>query len=149
MSSLFWYLASIKTQNTLLTFAATEFCNCSSAFASFFCSNSMGSFNLNLVYIQLFTQCIFKQFFCVVPRSFFIFWYRRDLSSKFRSFSFNSLCTCCMYSTCVIRSSFWSFFKSSPRICCHQCLDTSVDFVLTRLRLLRLFFFSFSFISMM
>ena len=56
----FSVLAPCFIQNTLLVFVATDVCNYSSVFTYFFCFNSMSSFNLNLLYTQLFTQCILK-----------------------------------------------------------------------------------------
>ena len=80
-------IATVALEKSLWTkcLLATEFWSDSSDFTSLFCSNSVGTFNLNLVCTQLFTQYIFQQFFCVTPRFFLVFSYSvctKNISSK-------------------------------------------------------------------
>ena len=78
----FSLLADGFIQKMLLTFVVTEFCKQSSAFTCFFRSNWTGSFNLNLVYTQLFMPCILSNP-CVVLRLLLVFCY--SIYTKFAS----------------------------------------------------------------
>ena len=119
----------------------------------------MGSFNINLVFIQLFTQYIYiyaisnssvssqdSSSYSGIPSIWRLSC--RDLSSKFRTFSFNSLCSCYISSTCAMRSIFCCFIElsSSTNLLSlvswyiwRLCFNSSASCT---------FFFSFSFIIM-